>query len=387
VHNRTEPWFAHQKFAPLLLVGIGLLAVVIAAAVPYRAVDFWCCFHPIARSYPTGQVELYSAANFGVFHPPWVVWMLLPFGLVSLEVGTVLIRLTSIVAIVSGVVFITRNRREFLLGLTFALFNLHTFDLIYRGQITGLNAVGAVLILLAYARRKPFLLGLGYIFMTVSIPNALPFGLVFMGFTWVQWPKQDFLKSLALPIVVLLVSFVSDGLWPLAWFENMLNRTPGVEHGTALFTTIWRMANVLNLPAVVPAGLTLIVVGVTGAVWFRVMHNYGHASPAAAVSSAMLWTVATFLITPWALSYRYVLAFGIVTPWLLRWRLDVVVLLHVLTFLPMLRPIITAGNAWIDLIYIAAMWVATMIFTLHDSQALTSTAHETALDQQNAVAA
>jgi hypothetical protein len=53
----------------------------------------------------------------------------------------------------------------------------------------------------------------------------------------------------------------------------------------------------------------------------------------------------------------------------------------------MMRPIITAGNAWIDLIYIAAMWVATMIFTLHDSQALTSTAHETALDQQNAVAA
>lgn len=350
--------------SPRWWIAVGIIAgVVFALAITLGepGVDFFRSFYPVVGDYLSGATQLYDANNRGVFHPPWVVWMLIPFGLLPYTIGEALLRTLSVLGILAAVWVYTRDRREFLLGAVFALFNLHTFDLLYRGQITGFNALGAALVLPALTMRSPWLMGLGYLCLTVSLPNPIPFALVFLIASFKQWEIRTFLKSLIIPGVVFVLSLIIDGLWMFRWVNNMMVRTPQEEDGTDFFTTIWRMANVLELPAAVPIAITVVVLAVTLFVWLRVLRTEegDHVLP-----GAMLWTAAIFIVTPWTLSYRYLLIYAVITPWLLRWRLAAALVLHALTFLPVLRLAIGRENAWIDIAYAVTAWLLVIMAVL-----------------------
>jgi hypothetical protein len=118
----------------------------------------------------------------------------------------------------------------------------------------------------------------------------------------------------------------------------------------------------LHLPVLIPWIITAGVVGVTYLVWKKINADQDRPPLQRLLGFLMLFTAAVFLITPWALSYRYVLIYAMIIPWLVGWRLEAALLAHVLSYLPLLRTVIGVEHSYIDIIYVAVVFVLTLIY-------------------------
>ncbi len=349
----------------ILLITLLVLFVVglVVALIAYwpDGVDYYYTFYPSARIWLDGKSLLYdNPANRGYYHPPWTMFYLALFALWPFRTGQAFLWIASVAMIAYCSWTFAPSGRLRPWALAFAIFNFHTFDHLFRGEIASLEVMGLALGWRALRGQQPLMLALAYVALMSIPPNSVPIVLFFLWQSWRQWGKRDIAMSLAPPLFVFLLSFVVFPGWPARWFDNYIHLSPTTGAGWWL-TTLWRAASQLSLPSAVAWAAVVITLGVTIWVW-------GHAAqqphPTAALYQLMLVVSATMVITPFSLGYRLVTLVAMAIPLILGWDVRAGVGLYVLTFLPMARLVVGVENSWIDIIFVIAVFVAVVAHIL-----------------------
>jgi hypothetical protein len=104
--------------------------------------------------------------------------------LVSQTYGLALLRITSLLALAMCAWVFTRPGKQRFWGIVLAIINLHTWDLIHRGQILAVDGLGAAFGWLAVRNDSPWLMGMSYVLLSINPPYTLPFALVLLLYTW-----------------------------------------------------------------------------------------------------------------------------------------------------------------------------------------------------------
>jgi hypothetical protein len=358
---RDRPWW---QLAGLAIAALGALAALTWLAATYipLGVDWYLYFQPSTMQWLSGDTQLFDGKAAGFYHLPWGIWFLVPYVLIPAPYGLALLRVTSILMLALCAWVFTNPGKQRMWGITLAVINLHAWDLIYRGQIAAVEALGAALGWMAIRKRNPWLLGGSYVFLTFSPPNTLPFILVMLWYTWKEWKRRDFWYSLLIPGGVGIASLFVFSFWPVRWFNTFFNGSELGDDGAPFLTTIWRAREMLNISPIFPWLIVVITLGITFWAWRRVNATRADRTDHEQLFAYIaLSTTAIFIVTPYAYSYRYALLYAMVVPWLVGWRLEVALGLLLLTLLPLARMYIGFENSWIDIAYPIAIFAATVL--------------------------
>jgi Glycosyltransferase family 87 len=315
-------------------------------------VDYHFTFYPSTRLWLEGRTPLYDELTKGLYNPPWLIWLITPFTLLPYQFGLSLLRAISLTIIVYAIMRMTEHVKGYprLLALAFGIFNLHMLDLIDRGQIDAFTILG---VLLALQSKNWATTGVAYLLLATKPPNTIP---LIIFFFWLTWRKQGFIeaiKGLIIPLIITAFSLLVHGLWLVRWIESYRNTPPQ----DAWKVSIWRAAEVLELPVIVPVVFVVVVLAVAAWLW-----RYAR-TPEAQV---ILIIATTYMVTIYALSYHFCIIFALVFPVLVAWRWWVGGLLYLLTFLPLVRLYIGVQHAYIDMLFVTAVFIATAVWLIVD---------------------
>jgi hypothetical protein len=353
----------------LLAVGILIASVWLLATYWPAGTDYYNQYYPVSHKWLRGETQLYDEQAEGFYQPPWVIWLILPFTIWPFEIGRALLWIASIAIIAVGVFVFSPPGRHRPWALAFAIFNLFTFDLQFRSQIDALALLGIILGWIAVGKGKPWLLALAYISMAIKVPNTIPTALFFLWLTLKHWRLRDVAVSLILPAMMVLSTFLVFPGWVPRWREFMQLTPP-------LFfwrTTIWRIADFFSLPRIVPWVFVALTLSVSVWAWIRA-GEIGHVRLSSDVrdrvtlARLMIVMTCTFVVTPYALSYHFILLLAVVLPVLAGWRMSIAVGLYLLTYSPLVRVFLEQRYAWIDTAFVLALFVATIAYVFSESQ-------------------
>jgi hypothetical protein len=163
----------------------------------------------------------------GFVNPPWTAILLAPFGLLSLELST-LIQLCLYFAILTGVIFkFGGSTRIVLLALT----SFFALDAALELNIDWLVCLGLLV--------PPMLSGP---FLLVKPQNAFGY--------WLSFKWRDFIRAAIVVNITLVISLVLWGAWPLQWWEAIQHNTLGRFYNLAPM-------GLLPVPVSITIGLAL----------------------------------------------------------------------------------------------------------------------------------
>jgi hypothetical protein len=342
----TRDWLIYLGVFIFSLIGFYYLII--------DGVDYFWTYYPVTINWLEGRTQLYDELSRGLYNTPWLIWLLAPFTQLPYQFGLSVLRAISILIMVYTIFSLTEKVKGYsrLLSLALGIFNLHILDLIIRGQIDAFTVLGVIL---GLQSKNWTTSGLAYVFLAIKPPNTIPIMVYFFIRTWQLKGYREALKGLIIPIGVFLLSLVLHGLWFVRWFQSY--------QATAPFdtwkVTIWRAAEVLNLPVVLPLIFVIVVIGI--AIW---LWRYAETSE----RQVLLLIVTTYMVTIYALSYHYCLILAVVFPILIAWQKWVGIGLYLLTFLPLIRLYTGLAHSYIDLIFVSAVFMATAFWLVNTAK-------------------
>ena len=324
-----------------LAVLLGLLLAVFAKFWPTGA-DWYFTFCPTARAWLAGETRLYDVASRGFYLMPLGIFILAPLALLPITWGQAILSVITLGALLLAVLAVS-EKRFILFVAILAVANLHTFDVLIRGNVDALPLLGLALGWLGLQKRKPLLLGAGLWLLAVKPVNViLPTLVLLWGMR--RWTRQEIAWALWAPGLSFLLSFSLFGLdWPIR-YVTMWQANPPL---TYLQTSLWRAIEAVGLPRLV-AYLAAIPACIL-ALWQLWRRGATPATLALAVTTNLLFT-------PYALGSHYVL---LAIPFVIlasQYRLTV--LTWFLTLTPLLRLRFGFDVAWIDAGYPLVLWLA-----------------------------
>ncbi len=336
--RRPKGWLASG-----MVVG---LVFVLARVMPLGP-DYYYTQRPIAERFLRGQTRLYDGYSYGLYNAPWSIILIIPLTFLSVPLGQAVLTVMSLLGIILAVHAVRETERLPVIFVVLAVVNLHTFDLIIRGNLDAFMLAGIGVSWLAFNRKNPWLLSLGFWLMSIKPVNVALAGLLFL-FAMRRWPFKDWLKASSLLLVSLVVSLVVNGPdWPLRYLNTYKADPPY----TFLIVTVWRAAGALHLPTALIAALCgIALAGLGYAVWKVGLTQL----------TLSLALATNLIVTPYALGYHYILlipAFLYVARRNRAWAL----LAYTATWTPLLRLRFGFSITWIDLAYplilLAALWL------------------------------
>lgn len=161
----------------------------------------------------------------GFVNPPWTAILLAPFGWLPLPLAT-LVQLCLYFAILTGVIFkFGGNRRTTLIALT----SFVALDAALELNIDWLVCLG---LLVPPAFSGPFLL--------IKPQNALGY--------WLSFKRRELVRALIVVLVLLIVSLIIWGLWPLQMLDAIRTNTLGRSYNLAPSALLpWPVAVAIGL--------------------------------------------------------------------------------------------------------------------------------------------
>ena len=351
-----------RNILPWLPPLAGFLAFfAVAYGVEQPGTDFHVVFWPTVRNWFLAGQPLYSGGV--LYNPPWTAFFLLPFALVSEDLGRALLACLTMAVVFWSTAYFSLAGRWRLLAIALALSSVHTFRAALVGQVDGFALLGIPLGLWALERLKRpnpgrvsqesdtgALIALSVSFVLISIkPQVmlLVAALYFWELRTLPWRSR--LVVLSLPVLVLLSSFPIFGSdWPLRWWTLAQEQPP-----YQVFTvTTWRAAKELGLPTAVP--LAVAVAGVAGGLWAYRLTGLSRGSVALALISG---AVATYYSSPSSTMVLLAVTF----PWLLSNAPLVAIPVYAFSLNPLLLGSLnTTSEAWADIGFWWALWLASV---------------------------
>jgi hypothetical protein len=336
---------------------IGALAVVITLFLimgklwPVGA-DYFYTFRPVAEAWFSGQTSLYDHNNFGYFGAPWGIFLIAPSLLFPIPYGQALLTMFSLVGLVFSIYAFGQKQRSNnvrVIAAVLAIGNLHTFDMLIRGNIDAALVTGLGISYLGVRSRKPLLVGIGLWLLSVKPINVLlPMAVII----WLtrHWSRKDILAYFAPLAVTFLISLPLFGPdWPFRYLQYVSMNPPH----TALQSSLWRSLENLGLErgwTIIPALIILLVFIVT---LKRVPSKEGKWPIALSISTNLT-------ITPYALGSHYILLAPVFT--ILAGKNKWYLALWLLALTPLSRIVGGFELSWIDILYPVAMMISCLRF-------------------------
>lgn len=340
----------------LLLVFLFLVVVFLEKFGPIGP-DFYYVFMPVTRRFFAGKTLLYDETSFGFYNAPWAVFVIAPFAILPLTWGQALwsvFTLTGILFFISRFLSlccrVSGPHQRRILAVTLALVNLHTVDLILRGNMEGFLAWGLGFLLQALMTGSPLWLGLGWWLLSmkpinVLIPSALSFLYVLQTDS-----KHTLLKGLLPFVTTFALSFFIFGHdWPVRYWVSFSQHPPMTEFQTSL----WRAFHFFGLSKEEAKLLNLFLffVGSACTLWIFARNRFvPHEWMALGLATNLLFS-------PYTLGSHYVLLSPVLA-WLV-YANPAFALIWLTTWTPLLRLFFGVQVAWMDLIYPLTLWIST----------------------------
>lgn len=334
--------FAWRRWA--LLGGLAIVAFLVVLRFFPIGNDYYYYYRPLAEQWLRGDHSMYDGPNQRLFYPPWTLFIILPLGLPSMEVGAALLTSASLACLLLALLVLRRLQPSPRYGLVLALVNLSVVDLIVHGQLDMFLLAGLALGWQAVEKRQPLLLGVGLCLMGMKPVNIVLTVLLFL-IAIRRWSWREIGLVFTPPLLMLLASSALVGFdWPLKYIANYHDPV------SKFAISIWRGAETLNLPLWLPAIPVLIAV----LAFLRLAWRDGLTEQTLGIA------VATNLaFTPYAHGHYYVAlipAFFAVARRDWRWAL----LAWVATWVPLLRSPLGPEASWLGVFYplilLAALW-------------------------------
>lgn len=315
-------------------------------------VDYYFTFRPVARSFLSGETRLYDEASLGFYNAPWTLLILVPLGLLSFSLGQAVLNTLSLSIIASTSFFLQAARRIPPLFVVLSMVNLHTVDVLFRGQVDALALFGVLLGWLGVRNHRPYVLSWGLWFIAIKPNNLLLVVAVYL-LAVRYWDRRDLLRVVSIPAISFALSLLIVGPdWPLRYIEN--HRVYGPSR--YLSVTIWRALDQAGLLAELfwPVAALLVIAALVFA--YR----------AGLTEHVLILALTTnLLVSPYVVGNHLIY---LVPAYLLiasrnRW-------LGVLIFLTTLTPLLRAsgGPEWatVDLLYPLSLWLAGWYYIMRD---------------------
>lgn len=209
-----------------LIIGCIVLIAVMSVYLP-QAVDWHGAFRPAALEILHGRSP-FNADGF--YHAPWSVIPLIPLAVLPEPIGRSLLALISLISYA----YVAYKLGAKPIAIAFLLFSPPVLHLIINGNLDWMAAIGFVL---------PPQWGLFFIAIKPQMGIAVaPFWLIE---SWRQGGLKSVIKTFAPFTVILLLSFLLFGLWPI---------------GATRTTDLWWNASLW--PISIPVGLALFVASI-----------------------------------------------------------------------------------------------------------------------------
>jgi hypothetical protein len=318
---------------------------------PFVGSDYFFHFHGTAEVIFREGAPLYNekigGPQFG--QPPWLL-PIIGLGLfVPLEYGQAFLTTFTLVAMIFAVQSILAKTTELSpLYQAIAIINLHTIDLIVRGNVDGFAVLGFALVWWAYKQRRAWLIGVGFWLIAIKPLHFVLFGLAIL---WGarKWSWREKLWIFAPVVVSYLISAVFLGMgWGLRFVQYN-----AFEHELydVFETSLWKIVDVLGLPAITTAILTIsaFILGIVFIVTRKTIDRD---------EIAVLMAV-NVVFAPYIIGSHYVVLAPVFAWLMLRHR--AFALLWFLTLTPLLRTDGQFRNLWLDSFYAIAVMIAVLI--------------------------
>src|SRR5258708_6529244 len=259
---------------PLIGLSLALIVgcVILMSNIWPVGPDYYFTFNRNALNWLQGKSHLYDDNPFedvpgdrdiGFFYAPWLLTILVPLALLPINVGQAILTVSSILGIMLCLRLLQGSRSMPFWVLALALANLHTFDVLIRGQVDVFVLVGCVLGWWAFQKRRPWLLSLAFALIAIKPISAVLPALALL-LAILRWPLIDKLKAISLPIALVVLSgFIFGFDWPLRYLIYVRTYLPPNDY---LSTSLWRALNQIGLsswllvPLAVIAVIALVVV-------------------------------------------------------------------------------------------------------------------------------
>lgn len=224
---------------------------------------------------------------------------------------------------------------------TLALANLHTFDLLLRGNIDGMVALGVGLGWLGVVRKRPWLLGCGLWLLAVKPINILLALAVLIRAVW-HWSPRDKLVSVSPLAVTVALSFPVFGFdWPLRYVKAISENPPGIY----LQTSLWRILDLFGFEQKLAWWLFLTVV-IIFCLGVSAVKNINPITLALALAVNMVFS-------PYTLGSHYILLAPAFVA--LAQESNWFIAIWFLTLTPLVRLMGGFEVAWLDILYPVAL--------------------------------
>jgi len=219
-----------NRIADVAAIGVAIGFIAFLTQHPTAGFDLWGAYAPAA----SGDVS-------NIYNPYWALPLFELLGKVPFGLAYSALMLWSLVAIiVSTQVYGGR--------LVFALLTYQFGTLLYFGQIDGLVVLGMATSWWALKNHRPWLVGIG--FVLASIKPQMSVAALLLIWWWLDRPGK--IRSLAIPFLVILGSFLLYGCWVPEWLNRVQTQDP-VRGGSI---TLWEYFGPIVLLLWLPALLT-----------------------------------------------------------------------------------------------------------------------------------
>jgi hypothetical protein len=160
--------------------------------------------------------------------------------------GQSILTVSSLVALLAST-RIVRTKKPFpVFMVVLAVLNLHTFDLLIRGQVDAFILLGIALGWWSVRNKQPWGLSLAFWLMGIKPLNVILPALLYL-FAIRKWSRLHQFQAISLTAFSVLLSFVLIGVdWPLRYIHNYQVYSPPKAY---LTLTLWRVAKLLDLPS------------------------------------------------------------------------------------------------------------------------------------------
>src|SRR5260221_11830126 len=161
--------------------------------------DYYFTFQRTAQMWLHGETRLYDSATLdssysnGFFNAPWTLILLVPLSLLPLQIGEAVLNVGSLVGILLCIRALALTKPIPVYAIALAMANLHSFDVLLRGEIDVVPLLGVVLGWWAVQTRRPLALSLALALMAVKPVNVVLPALVLL-LAIRDWRLADKLK-------------------------------------------------------------------------------------------------------------------------------------------------------------------------------------------------
>lgn len=186
--------------------------------------DWHLFFYKVTMNYILGETRLYDTGGVGVHNPPWVLLVLMPFGLLPETTGLLAFRVLGILVFAWSAVSLGSYRGSSLMLVAPIVSSIAVWDTLVSGNIDFVALAGIVLAWNGVRKDSPYLLGLG---VTVAFTKpqlaVIPFLVLLPEIR--RWSCGLKFKMLTIPSLAVVSSFLLAGIdWPWRLVTSVAER-------------------------------------------------------------------------------------------------------------------------------------------------------------------